>query len=513
MTVSKPNVSISIIRAEQLAAAVDHKVLIIGQQAADATATERTLVEGVSEDFAEIAALFGERSILAEMVREFKRINARSTVDVIPIDDNAGATDATATIGFSGTATASGRVFFEVGSGSRYRFAVDIVTGDTAATVAGKLNTAIQAIDTTPFTSVLSTADVDLTAVNGGTHANDWTLFVDGSVAGITISLTAWSGGATDPTLTSALFDVIAGKRYQTIVWPHVFSDTLIKTELAARFNVANRLLQGVAIICDVDSASNLETKAAALNSESVVLLASKAISSSVLTGSANREFADVLAAKFAAVRSARLTADQTLTPFLTTVASSDQFGGRALATLPYFNTVIPGLAIVRPADDWTPTEYESFEDSGVAVIGPNDAFNGMICGTVVTTSLTDGSGTPDTSYKFLNTVDAVNVVRDAYFTNIKARFGQSRLTSGDLVAGRAVENRESILAFFKQVYQSLAEDVIVADGSDAIAEFEASTVLSLDFAEGSISFAIAPTLVSGARAFTGTVQVKFGGS
>ena len=123
MTINFPKTTFQILRSQDVTESVDHRVLIVGQKLAGGSATTGELLESIPSATDQIASLFGERAIIAEMAREFKRINQSSEVDALPVDDNAGATQATASLGFSGTASEAGRLFFEVGSGANYRFA------------------------------------------------------------------------------------------------------------------------------------------------------------------------------------------------------------------------------------------------------------------------------------------------------------------------------------------------------------------------------------------------------
>ena len=386
-----------------------------------------------------------------------------------------------------------------------------MATGDTAEVVAGKLQALVAANARTPFTSAVVVASVVFTAANGGTLANSWTVFTEGSVAGLSVSVGAWTGGATDPVITN-LLDAIGNRRYQTIVWPEVFTDTIIEAFMDARFNANEEILQGVAFITSVDTAANVQAKAAALNSQSMVIIASRAVSSNVLEGSANREFPDVITARVAALRSLRLTNDAALSQFLTTPAPLDQFGSRALSSLPYANTVLPNTPIVRPLDQWTALEQTTFRNNGVSIVGPNRNFSGMLLGEFVTTNTTDEAGNDDESFKFLITIDTVAAVRDSYDVNVRRRYAQSRLTQGDLIPGRDLANQASIEAFTEEVYQSLAEDALVAAGAAALSDFKANgREVILDIPQGKVTINLAPVLVTGLRVVLGTVTVNFG--
>ncbi len=508
MPINFPSTTFQILSADQILASIDQRVLIVGQMLATGTAISGSLQETVGSDDSAIASLFGERSILAEMCREFRDINDRTALDVIALDDNAGATAATASLGFSGTATESGSINVEIAG---YSFKLDIASGDTAVIVAGALETLIDLVSTSPYTAALNAAAVDLTATNGGTHANDWTIFVDGAVAGIAVSISGWSGGATDPAIATVL-DVVGSKRYQTVVWPAAYGDATVADFLDERFNVSDDVLQGVAIVTAVGTDDEVILRASALNSQSMVIIASRAISSTDLVGAAHREIPDVVSARFAAVRSLRFTDDAPLSSILTTTAASDQVGSRALASLPYANTVIPNMAVIRATDQWTATQLRNFTGSGVAVIGPNRNFNAMLAGEIVTTYTSDAASNPDTSFKFLNTVDTVAQIRDSFFLNFRSKYAQTRLTDGDRLPGRDMANQASIEAFCEELYRDLADDALVQAGGAAVADFKDNMIVTVDVSTGRVTVDLAPLLVTQLRVIVGTITVNFGG-
>src|SRR3546814_13885338 len=81
-------------------------------------------------------------------------------------------------------------------------------------------------------------------------RSNYYGIKIDLQVEGVTQALTGWTGGATDPTLTT-IFDGITGIRYTGIGWPEywVANLSIVKTLLEARFNAANEIADGTAFI------------------------------------------------------------------------------------------------------------------------------------------------------------------------------------------------------------------------------------------------------------------------
>ncbi len=157
----------------------------------------------------------GAGSWLAESLRVFKRANPYCELWGIGLAPGGGATAAAGTFGFSGTATAAGTFVayvspYRVGTTLRGRYAVAVTVGMTAAQLATALQDAINA---DPYRTVEAnddTNDCDVTAKVAGVNGNAIFLghsFFDGErvPAGITCTITAMSGGATNPTLSTAI--------------------------------------------------------------------------------------------------------------------------------------------------------------------------------------------------------------------------------------------------------------------------------------------------------------------
>lgn len=507
--ISEPEVTLSIIPAAQLAGVQEQKVLIVGQMLSGGTATAGALIQDHPDDATE-DALFGQRSHVAGLVREFKKLNQRSQLDILPIDDDGSAVQATSIATVTGTATADGTITLTVGSGKLYKLDIDITSGDTATEVGDAIVTAFTAKADAPFTAANVTGTVTFTASNGGTLANEWDIAVEGATAGIAVALTAWASGATDPTLTGIL-SVIANVRYQTVVWASVYALTEIETELNTRFNLTNDVKDGVALQVKRGTLATLTSYVSTLNSQSVVVIPNKTVSTATHEGSAIPEMPDVICAQIAAIRALRLTTDAPLTQFLTTVAAQDQFGGIGIASLPYHNTLLPNLPLPDISDFFSDSDIASFKTSGIAAIGPNRANNGIIMGDMITTYLTDAAANTDTSYKFLNTVDTASVIREFFFANYKVRYVQSRLTDGDLIAGKDMTNAGSFRAFSNQLYDELADDALTQAGRVAKKDFDDNLSIVVDVSAGKITVNMAPLLVTQVRIIIGTIQVNFG--
>ena len=187
---------------------------------------------------AEAANLFGQGSLAHLMVRQAFANNPYLDLTVIGIADHSAGVQATATVTLSGTATAPGVAEITIG-GKQVSTAVN--TGETAATVAGRLKTAITAADVT-VTASGSGAAVTLTAKHKGEIGNESGLTVSTGNTGLTYQANAFTGGAKNADIATALSKV-AGKHYHIICSP--FSDDANAKALSNHItNVSNAIEQ-----------------------------------------------------------------------------------------------------------------------------------------------------------------------------------------------------------------------------------------------------------------------------
>lgn len=513
MTISQPDITINIIPAASTISNEPQKVLFIGQKITAGSAAAGELEANIGNS-GEEDALFGVTSMLAQMIREARTLNGVTQFDAIPLDDAGGGVDATGTIAFvgGGGATEDGTLFITIGSGLNYTLSIAVTSGDSITDIGDAVDTAVAALTDAPFTSANAVGTVTFTAVNAGTVGNGFALKVVGSVAGITTTVTGFASGATDPVLTS-LFDVIDGERYQTIVWPGGYVTTELTMLLDARFNVSNDVLDGVGVLTLSDTFSNIQTAANALNSSSITMLGNKILSDAQHKGGALLEFPDVISAKFAAVRSLRLTDGANISQFvISTNGARDSFGGAAIASLPYFNTPFANLSIIDRGKGFSATEIASLLTAGASTLANNKTRTSIIAGEIATTRKTDAAGNVETTFKFLNAVDTSSAIREFYFNNLRARFAQSRLTEGDLQPNRNMANQAVIESYLDGLYQQLSgEDFVLTQAGDtAVNFFKNNRTVSLDLETGTVTINMKVPIVTQLRTIVATIQIAF---
>ena len=507
----QPRVTGNIVGANVAVSNTPQKVLFVGQMVAAGSATGGNLYENIQDNSED--TLFGAASQLAGMIRAARKLNPVTRFDAIPLDDNGSGVAATGTIAFTGTITTAGTISITIGSELDYTFDLAVSVGDTATVIGDALVAAITANLDTPFTASNTTGTVTITAANDGTLGNFIGLVYDlGDSVGVTCALTAMASGATDPTLTG-VFDVVGNNRYQGIVWPYFADTSEVRSFLDARFNVTNEVLDGVAITSSVDTLANHLTRLNALNSQSLVDICDETTNETAFKGPAQMELSYIKAAQFTAIRAYRLTADASISQFvITTNGPLDSIGGPALASKPYFNTPMPDLPLYATGRGFTDTEIEQLHDAGGTVIGNNSAGNTVVMGEVVTTYKTDTAGNADISFKYLNYVDTISNVREYYVNNYRTRFAQSRLTEGDIIAGRDMANALVIQAYSEQLYQDLSGPnfVLLQAGENALVFYKENFSVVLDLATGKATIQMVVPLVTQLREITATIKISF---
>lgn len=512
-TIRQPKVTVSIVPSSEEAQNTGQKILFVGQMLAAGSATAGALVENVANGGAE-DALFGAKSMLGTLIRANKVRNQQVQVDVIPLDDAGGATAATGNITFTvGPASEAGVFTVIAGSEKNHKYSIAVADLDTVTEIGDAVAAAINGDANSPLSAVNTAGDIEVTAANGGTYGNSIPLEIRGEVATVTTAVTTMASGATDPTLTG-VFDVIAEKRYQAIVWPYPSDTSEVRALLDPRFNADGQVLDGVAFTAINDTAGNLDTLATALNSESLVIIGGKLESETNYAGGDIVEIPMVKAAAFAGYRGLRLDVDgfSIADLVITTNGPLDSFGGPALASKPYFNTPFDDLFPIKVGRGFDNAEIESLKDAGASVLGNNLAGNGIISGEFVTTYKNDTAGNPDITFTFLNYVDTASQAREYFFNNYRSRFAQARLTEGDILLGRDMANANVIRSYSKRLYQDLSgvDFVLLEAGEDALIFFDENLVIAIDKALGKATIQMIVPLVTQLREIAATMKIAF---
>ena len=511
--VNNPKIDAKLVGASVAVPNSAQRVLFVGQMTSAGTATAGELYTDVDEPTAK--TLFGPSSQLYNGIEFFKTINTDVPVDVIPLDDPAGVA-ADGKITFTATsATEAGSLIVTLGETRNGQFEVHVEIGDDGDAISLKTVNLVQA-----GTKCLMSAAVDginanetnVTSENVGTIGNNLTISVTGTVAGVTYAVTGMANGTLVPTLTN-VFDVIGETRYQTIVWPAEYGTTEVKALLDARFNVEGQVKDGVAVMTEIGTKSEVLATVNAENSQSLVFFVEETTTKNAYKGGSMLECPYSQSSIFAAIRSLRLTDGANIARYVNGAGGArDTTGGPAIASLPYFNTPVPGLPVPTLGYGWTSTEIEEIKEAGGSVMGSNVTGTDVLLGQIVTTYKTDIGGNPDVSWKYLNYVDTGSQSREYQVNNLLKDFVQSRLTTGDLEAFRNIANENSIRDAMVGYYGDLSggDYVLLQSGEDALLFYKENLQVIIDMANGKVTIINKLPIVTQFREIDLTSQLAF---
>ena len=463
--VNQPNVVGVLVGSFSTVDNTAQKVLLIGQRTSVGSAAANTLVQNVQNNNTTVNSLFGPRSMIANAIRGFRKINTDTQLDVIVLDDDGSGVPNTHTITITGTATADGTLTVVVGSEIDHTFSVAVTNGDTPTVIALAISTAITADTQVPVTSAASVGVVTLTAANDGTVGNALGVSISGVVASVTHAVVNSDIGATDPSFTTGLA-LVSDIRYQNIIWPYSEDLTTIQNFLAPRFNSNGPLLDGRAVTSITDTFSGLETTGNGENDQNLKIIGDFAVSETSFNAPGMFEIPYVKAAYDAGITSRRLTDGVSIADLvIANLGALDRVGGNAIASLPLFNTPLDFMPLIDIDHGFSGDEIADLTAAGISIWGNNSENNEAIMDQQVTTYKTDASTNSDDTFKFQNYDDTGRVCREFYFNNYRARFNQTRLTAGSVVPGRAMANADTVRRFSKRLYKELADDALVVSG------------------------------------------------
>ena len=213
------------------------RALIIGQVLESGTAVVGVPVLG--QGVTDAQAKGGLGSMLALMTAAYVAADQFGEVWFLPLADAEGAVAATGSVLIAGTPTATGVISLYI-AGQLVSLAV--TTAETPTEIAAALATLINGSGNLPVTAVATAATVALTAKNKGVTGNEIDLRLNyrgtssGEVvpAGLQLTLTAMSSGATNPVLDATLAN-LGDEPFDFIVCP--YTDTASLNALKALLN------------------------------------------------------------------------------------------------------------------------------------------------------------------------------------------------------------------------------------------------------------------------------------
>lgn len=534
-----PKTTVSILPATTTVPNVEQKILLVGQVGIGGTGVINQLYENIQTppevdgSFPPLApeSIFGEDSDIAVMVRAVRETNDITRIDAIAvaIDPTAAAV---ASFTIIGPATSAGIMTIQIGSSSN-QYNIPISDTATGAAIADGIASIITIDPGTLVTAVATAGNLVITAKGGGLHSASAVQFrvTELTASGISFDDVTLSGPSLNSVRTlEPVFDVIGNERYQTIVF--AFPEGLLSTTasnisnfLNSTWNVDNGI-QDTMLFTGYPYDHSFSNPgigfADDVNYQQVAFFTDlgpafndvDGLTGPIDVGYSVFEYTPILLSKLAGIRALRLTPGAIISQFVNSSNGPlDAFGGPALASKPYFNTPLPGITTITGTDyGFDASEKIDLEAAGGFTAGLNVAGTEVILANIPTTYKTDAAGNPDISFKYVNYVDTISNIREYFFNNLKARFAQSRLTTGDLVQGRDMASQVNIESFCAILYQDLSgpDFVLVEAGAVPVAFFKTNLVVVIDKANGIARLTMKVPIVTQLRRIIATMQIAF---
>lgn len=390
--------------AQQGAALLPYRALIIGQKIAAGTAAANSLHRVTTPE--QVRDLAGRGSLLHRQAIAWFANNRFTETWIGVLEDNAAGVAASGSVLFGGAPTAAGTLSLYIGG---ELIQVGVAAGAALADIASDVADAINAAADLPVTAAVNGVtpeQVDITARNKGEAGNDIDIRVnyqDGEElpAGLTATITAMANGATNPLLTN-LIAALGDEWFQ--VWAHPYTDatslTAIEGELADRFGPL-RMIDGVAITAANDTHSNLGTLGDGRNSPHSCIVSTQ--------NSPTPAFE--YAAEVAAVVAFYANIDP----------------GRPFQTLPLARAKAPA-----EADRFTLEERNLLLFDGISTT--RVAAGGVVqIERLITTYKTNAAGAADTSYLDVTTMLTLLYLRYSFRNWILQRYPRHKLAGDDV--------------------------------------------------------------------------------
>lgn len=375
------------------------QALLIGQQLASKTAPKE-IVQVTS--LAQARALFGAGSQLANQVEAFLASNPSQPLYALPLQDAGSSVAATGTVTFTGPATASGTVYLMVGG--RY-IPVGVEATDTASEIATAVAAAVNAHTDAAVSATANAGAVTFTAKNKGLAGNEIDLRLnhyrgESLPTGVTATIVAMAGGALDPDITTeGVIALMASRWFQAISMPYTGAANVaaMEAELATRWK-ANSMTGGVVFLAKHAAFSALTSYGDGRNSPFSLVMQSESVPTTPWEH----------AAETAAIAAYYLAIDP----------------ARPLQTLAYSHTKAP-----TQAQENSFVENETLLQKGLATFTVSQDRT-MRIQRAVTTYKTSPAGSPDPSYRDVETVYTLQAIRYDWTAYMKNKYPRHKLAN-----------------------------------------------------------------------------------
>lgn len=449
-------------------------VLLIGMRRTTGTIAAEvvTPITGASQG----ATYFGRGSQLAHMCEAYIKANPYTEVYAVALNEDAAGIKAASTVTVTGTATADGTLTFVWGGRLRK---VGVTKGMAQNAVAAAIKAADDADGDSATTSAVADNVVTVSARHKGAYGNDLAIFLNyyagnKTPPGITLAITDFAAGDTDPDITDAIAALGGDTPYYTFVpgWNGDANMDILEAELEARWGPIK---------------ANPGHAIAAFRGDHTA---------SVTYGDArNSPFSTVLA-----------TGPSPTPPWVwASVLAAVEVAENDPAT-PRQNTKLPGVLVPLEADRFEITERQLLLVDGMATykVTVGEAYIERM----VTTYQVNAQDIDDPSYKDIEVMRCLAYFRLAIVTRFLLKYPKAKLGNDgeNFAPGQIVVTpklaRGEILAVFDQLNQAA-----IVEGRK---QFETELIVERDQVnKNAINAVLPPDFVNQFRIFAGLVAFK----
>lgn len=402
-----------------------HVALLIGLRRSTGTVAAEvvTAITGAPQG----GEYFGRGSQLSQMITAWKGANPNTEVYALALNEDAAGVKATSTITIAGTATEDGSLPFVWGGKRRV---VAVTKGDDLEDVAAAIAAADTADGDSPTTSAAVAEVVTVSARHKGAYGNDLSIFLnyyagEKTPAGITVTITAFASGATDPDAADAIAVFGGDQQYHTIVTGFTADANmdLLEAEMLSRWS-SMRAIEGIVLASFRGNYGATQTYGDARNSPY----------STVIGIGPSPTPSWMIASSYAAVCAASSAADP---------------------AVPLQTLQLPGVLAPLKAAQFIRSERDLLLADGIATAKISDSGDVSIERARMTYQV-NGNGVADPSYRDLETMRTLSYLRYSFRVRMLTKFARAKIADdGTLVAGQLIATpsvvRAECLALFRE--------------------------------------------------------------
>jgi phage tail sheath gpL-like len=456
-----------------------NRILLIAPMLASGSAVANTPFQ-MSAAADGISAL-GRGSIGAAMVNALFGVTDTIETWVLPIADSGAGVQAAGTIVVAGVPTAAGTINLYV-AGRRVQ--VVAATTDTATTIAAAIAAAINADADMPCTATSAIATVTITSRHKGTLGNDIDMRVnyyplsEKTPTGITLTITAMSGGTGDPSISTGIA-AIGATQYNTMIM--AFNDdtnvAAIETELDTRWGPLYQN-DGHCHIGKRGTVGTLNTWASTRNDPHLTAWAMEN------SGIPNPSW------EMAAVGGTTAAYYLAIDP------------ARPLQTL-----TLVGIKPAPAANRFIRSERNNLLSYGIAT-SIVDAGGNVVIERPVTTYTLNSSGIVDPSYRDIETMFTLSYLRYTVRARVSQKFPRYKLANDgtQFAPGQAIVTPKIIRAEMIALFRDWEDAGLVED----IDQFKADLLVQRNSTDvNRVDVLLPPNIVNGFKVFAAQIQFR----